>query len=75
MQNSMPVFNFLCFRLEIPFLGQFSPKSQNRQFIYSYILSYVFKIFPIYLSHITKTYKYTAETFFLIVNTKIHIGF
>ena len=32
MQNSMVVFTFFCFRLEILFYGKFSPKNQNFQF-------------------------------------------
>ena len=32
MQNSMALFTFFCFRLEIQLLGKFSPKNQNCQF-------------------------------------------
>ena len=32
MQNSMILFTFFCFWVQIPFLGKFGPKDQNYQF-------------------------------------------
>ena len=31
MQNSMLMFTFFCFSMEIPFLGKFGPKNRNYQ--------------------------------------------
>ena len=37
MQNSIDIFNFFCFKPEIPFLGKFGPKNQDCLFILKFV--------------------------------------